>query len=210
MQIHPPHVTESEVLERRRLGLDILDEEWEGVYHVTASPSFGHQQVQDGLVRFLGTLLESRGGPPSPSGLRRAGGTVVSDFNVFRENARKRDFSIPDLLFVAAGRENIIADDGIRGGAPDAVFEILSPNDESYAKFAFYAAIGVPEVVVVEPKARTAEVWRLADGRYERVPAGGDGAVVSERIEISLRTIPGNPPRLEVVDRRDPAQRAAI
>jgi len=199
MQIHPPHVTETEVLERRRLGLDIRDEEWEGVYHVTAAPSTGHQQVLTGLIRFLGALLDSRGG-----------GTVLPEINVFREKTPKRDFRIPDLVFVAAGREGIIADDGIRGGAPDAVFEILSPNDESYAKFAFYAAIGVGEVIVVEPRARTAEVWRLEGGRYERVPAGGDGAVVSGRLEVSMRTIAGDSQRLEVVDRRDPARHVAI
>jgi len=199
MRIHPPHITETEVLERRRLGLDIRDEEWEGVYHVTASPSFGHQDVLAGFIHFLRELVKSRGG-----------GTAVPDFNVFRENARERDFRIPDLVFVAAGREGIIADDGIRGGAPDAVVEILSPNDESYAKFAFYAAIGVPEVIVVEPVRRTAEVWRLERGRYERAPAGGDGAVVSERLEVSMRTIAGDTPRLEIVDRRDPAQRVTV
>jgi len=199
MRIHPAHITEAEVLERQRLGLDVRDEEWEGVYHVTPPPSVDHQDVLAGFILFLRTLVESRGG-----------GKVLPEIGVFRGSVPVPDYRIPDLVFVAAGREGIIARDGIRGGAPDVVIEILSPHDESRAKFPFSAAIGVPEVVVVGPDARTAEVWKLAGGRYERVPSGPDGATISERLQISMRTIAGAPPRLELLDRRDPKHRKSI
>ncbi|KAF0242048.1 MAG: hypothetical protein FD180_4135 [Planctomycetota bacterium] len=199
MRIHPSHVTETEIAERQRLGLDMRDEEWEGVYHVTPSPSLGHQMVFAGLIQFLRALLEWRGG-----------GTIVPEFNVFRQDVPERDYRIPDILFVAAGREGIIARDGIRGGAPDVVFEILSPRDESYAKLSFYAAIGVPEVIIVEPDSRSAEVWKLGGGTYSRRSPEIDGTLVSERLEVSFRTIEGDQPRLEVADRRDPQRRLSV
>ncbi|KAF0242046.1 MAG: hypothetical protein FD180_4133 [Planctomycetota bacterium] len=199
MRIHPSHVTAAEIVERQRLGQDHHDEEWEGVYHVTPAPSVNHQQVLGGIHYFLLSIVASRGG-----------GTVLLEVNVFRENSPDRDYRVPDLVFVAAGREGIIARDGIRGGAPDAIVEILSPRDESFKKFAFYAAVGIPELILVEPEGRGAEVWRLASGSYERAPAGGDGAVVSESLEVSFRTQSGDSPRLDMVDRRDPSRRMSI
>ncbi len=199
MQIHPPHVTEAEVSERRRLGLDLHDEEWEGVYHVTPSPSLGHQRVLTGLIRFLDDLMESRGG-----------GTIIPEFNVFRDDAAQRDYRVPDVVFVAAGRERILARDGIHGGAPDAVIEILSPRDESYAKFKFFAEIGVPEVIVVEPEERKAEIWILEKGSYGPVSPAADGALTSGRLEVAFLTLPGEPPRLQVADTRDASRRLVI
>jgi Uma2 family endonuclease len=52
---------------------------------------------------------------------------------------------------VARGCESIIAADGIRGGAPDAVIEIRSPDDETDEKLPFFAALGVAEVIVIDP-----------------------------------------------------------
>ncbi|KAF0245190.1 MAG: hypothetical protein FD180_1843 [Planctomycetota bacterium] len=199
MQIHPSHVTEAEVVQRQHLGQDIRDEEWEGVYHVTPPPTVDHQLVLAGLIHFLRELFISRGG-----------GTIVPECSVFREDAPRRDYRIPDVVFVAAGRENIIAPDGIRGGAPDAVFEIRSPRDDSYTKFGFYATLGVPEVVIVQPDARAAEVWKLAGPHYERVAADASGAVISRSLEVSFRTLPGTPPRLEIADLRDPSRRMNI
>ncbi len=195
MRIYPPHVSEFEVLERQRLGQDIRDEEWEGVYHVTPAPSVGHQQVLGGVYNFLLTLMAARGG-----------GTLLLEVNVFRESSPERDYRIPDLVFIAAGREGIIAHDGIRGGAPDVVIEILSPRDDSYRKFEFYAALGVSEIVTVEPEGRTAEVWRLAGGSYERAMVNSDGVVVSQSLEVTFRTRAGASPRLEIIDGRDPSR----
>lgn len=199
MRIHPPHITEAEVVERRRLGLDHHDEEWEGVYHVTPSPTVNHQDVLGGIYGFLKTVVAARGG-----------GRVLLEVNVFRKKSRKTDYRVPDLAFVCAGREEIVAKDGTRGGAPDVVIEILSPRDESYAKFGFFAAIGVAEIVIVEPEARRPEIWKLEAGAYTKVLPGPDGTLVSERMEVSFRTLPGEPLRLEVVDRRDASRRLLI
>ena len=199
MRIHPSHITEAEVVERQRLGLDHHDEEWEGVYHVTPAPTVNHQDVMGGIYQFLKTVVAARGG-----------GRVLLEVNVFRGKARKTDYCVPDVAFVCAGREGIVAKDGTRGGAPDVVIEILSPRDESYAKFGFYAAIGVPEIIIVEPESRRPEIWKLEAGAYTKVLAGPDGTLVSNRMEISFRMLPGEPPRLEVVDRRDESRRLSI
>ncbi len=44
---------------------------------------------------------------------------------------------------------------------------MLSPDDESYAKLAFYAGHGVDEVWIVDPLTRSARMWVLQDGAYD-------------------------------------------
>lgn len=45
------------------------------------------------------------------------------------------------------------------------VVEILSPDDETYARFDFYAACGVEEVIVADPAHRTVRCFRQVAGR---------------------------------------------
>jgi Uma2 family endonuclease len=40
------------------------------------------------------------------------------------------------------------------------VVEVVSPDDETYAKFDFYAACGVKEVIVADPARRTVRCFR--------------------------------------------------
>ncbi len=47
--------------------------------------------------------------------------------------------------------------------------EIVSPNDDSYKKFSFYAAHEVDEVVIVDPAKRSVEWLGLEDGSYEEI-----------------------------------------
>ena len=90
------------------------------------------------------------------------------------------------------------------------VFEILSPRDESYVKLGFYASLGVPEVIMVEPEARKIEIWKLNAGSYVQLLPTPDGTFVSAQLEVSFRTIAGEPPRLEIADQRDPRNRLSI
>jgi len=41
------------------------------------------------------------------------------------------------------------------------VVEVLSPDDETFEKFGFYAAHGVEEILVADPAERTVRLWRL-------------------------------------------------
>ena len=189
-----------EELARRRLtGLDRWDEMWEGVLHMAPAPADEHQRIVDELIAFLVPLLRKR---------RR--GTIRSGINVFDEASAKENYRIPDLTFVAAGRESLLAADGIRGGGPDAVIEIRSPGDETYDKLSFFAGLGIREVIVVPRDSEKPEVYRLAGTQYLAVAADAQGFVASETLRVRFRLAPGEPPQLAIEDLDDPTVRVEI
>ena len=142
-------VVEAWLEQRRVLGQDGRDEVWDGVYHVAP-----HEHGRNGAVvmELVVVLREAA----LAAGLR-AGGS----FNL----GSKDDFRVPDL--------------GFHRGSPDHLYfataallvEVLSPDDETYAKFGFYAAHGVEELWVVDPLERTVRMWTLVDGAYDEVDA---------------------------------------
>jgi Uma2 family endonuclease len=184
----------AELARRKTTGEDRWDEMWEGVLHLSPAPTYEHQRIVDRLLVFLVPLLE-----------RTARGIVVSGINVFRMDD---DYRIPDLSFVASGREQLLAEDGARGG-PDAVIEVRSPGDETYEKLPFYAALGVREVIVVPRDAKRPELYRLAGSQYVALAPDRDGLLLSEALGVRFGHEPGPPPRLLVEDAATPA-RAAI
>jgi len=181
---------------RRRTGIDRWDEMWEGVPHVAPAPFTEHQRIVAEKLTFLLPLLK-----------RRGRGRLTAQINVFLADDNYR---IPDLTFIAAGREQIIAEDGTRGGGPDAVIEVRSPQDETYDKFPFFAALGVREVVVVPRDEKKPEVYRLAGKQYLAVTADHEGWVPSEVLGVRFHLEPGLPPRLVIEDVADPATRIEI
>lgn len=193
------HVPEEEIALRRRLGLDGRDEMWEGVLHMSPAPAPEHQRMLDELIAFLMPLFK-----------RSGRGTLRSGINVFDESSKRENYRIPDLTFVAAGRERIIAQDGVRGEAPDAVIEIRSPDDETYEKLPFYASLGVREVVVLDRDTKKPEVFRLAGGRYVVAAPDREGWIPSDTLLVRFRHVPGPSPRVAVRDERDPAAHVEI
>jgi len=186
--------------QRRRLGLDRRDEMWEGVLHMVPAPYDEHQRTVEDLLVFLKPLLRER---------RR--GTLRIELNVFDEASPVENYRISDLIFVAAGRERLFAKDGIRGGGPDAVFEIRSPNDESYEKLPFYAKVGVREVVIIDRDRKTVDLFALTTaGAYEKRAAEPDGSILSTVLAIRFRTMAGARPILAVADAEDPGVRTEI
>lgn len=188
-------VSREELDRRKQTGLDRWDEIWEGVLHMAPAPSYEHQRIVDELIAFFVPLLKR-----SRRGILRAG------INVFRE--RDEDYRIPDLTFIAAENQQIIADDGTRGGGPDAVIEVRSPGDESYDKLPFFAALGVREVLVIDRDTKRPEVFRLAGRQYLAVAADRDGWVTCEALGTRFRAVDG--PRLAVEDLAEPAVRTEI
>jgi Uma2 family endonuclease len=183
-------VSADDLARRRRIGLDRWDEMWEGVLHMPPAPNYEHQRVLDSLVIFLGPLLQDTGR-----------GTLRSGINVFHEARNMENYRIPDLTFVARGHEQVIAEDGIRGGPPDAVVEIRSPDDETYEKFPFFAALGVIEVIVIDRDSKIPEVFRLAGSRYLAVQPDADGWLTSVTLGVRLASAAGG--TLVVEDRSD-------
>jgi len=76
---------------------------------------------------------------------------------------------IPDLAVFQVN--TIVEQDGRIHSAPQLVVEVLSPSNtrrERAEKLADYAALGVPEVWVLSPEARTVEVLYLENGQLRR------------------------------------------
>ncbi len=74
----------------------------------------------------------------------------------------------PDLLYFSAARVYLAIGKSV-AGPPDLCVEFISPGSERIdrvEKFAEYAAYGVANYWIVDPIARTAEAYVLADGKY--------------------------------------------
>jgi Uma2 family endonuclease len=72
---------------------------------------------------------------------------------------------VPDLAVFL--KSTIVEQDGYIHSAPQLVVEVLSPGNtrrERERKLADYASLGVPEMWVVSPEARTVEVLYLESG----------------------------------------------
>lgn len=190
------HVTDRELADRRSKGLDRWDEMWDGVLHMTPAPNLEHQEMVAALIEFLRPYFRTSGR-----------GRLAAGINVF---GTEGNYRIPDLTFVAAGREHILHQDGVRGEGPDAVIEIRSPDDETYDKFPFYASLGVREVVVIDRDTKRPELYRLAGSQYVALQEDAEGSLRSEAMNVRFGRIAGEKPRLAVEDAQDPASRVGI
>jgi Uma2 family endonuclease len=188
-----------ELLAHRKLtGIDRRDEMWEGVLHMAPAPNREHQRILDELIAFLLPLV------------KRAGtGTLHSGINVFDEASPKENYRIPDLSFVARANESVLAEDGTRGGGPDAVIEVRSPGDESYDKFPFFAKLNVREVLVIDRDSKRPELFRLAGSSYVAIPADPGGWLVSETLRVRMRQAAGSK-ALVIQDHENAELRAEI
>jgi Uma2 family endonuclease len=148
--VRDPQPAEFEaLLERRhRLGQDLLDEVWEGVYHVNPAPHRRHAQIAQQLAELLGPRARDAGLVP-----------MMSIFNLGEPD----DYRVPD--------------GGLFGPGPDEVYvptaalvvEIVSPEDKTWEKLGFYAAHGVDELLIVDPELRKVDWLALRDGEYAAV-----------------------------------------
>ena len=191
-------VSPAELAHRRAIGADRWDEMWEGVLHMTPSPGVEHQRILNELIVLLIPLLR-----------KTKRGTLYSQINVFDESSVEENYRIPDATFVAVGREAVLADDGIRGGGPDAVIEIRSPGDETYDKLPFYARLGVREVVIIDRDTKRPEVYRLAGSGYVGVAVDRDGWVTAETLRLRFGCAAGRA-ALVVVGLDDPDSQVEI
>jgi Uma2 family endonuclease len=166
--------------ERRRLGIDVLDEVWDGVLHVPPSPSSTHMRRELDLAIALTPVARTRGLE------------VWTSTGVYGPHGSVKNYRIPD---------NAIArpDHRSRRGLESAelAVEWLSPHDESRDKFPFYAGASVREIWLIDPRTRALEVYRLSRQRYTRVRSQR-GVVRSPVLAIELSVTSG--PRLRIVD----------
>jgi Uma2 family endonuclease len=139
------------VLQRRRaLGQDRFDEVWDGVYHMAPAPDAAHGLVDDEIAALLRPLA------------RRAGLVGTGPFNL----GVAGDYRVPDRALHRAVPSGVWVPTAV------LVVEIVSPDDETWEKFGFYAAHRVEEILVADPATRTVRCWRLdRAGGYDEVPA---------------------------------------
>ncbi|MHC1741671.1 MAG: Uma2 family endonuclease [Syntrophobacteraceae bacterium] len=152
------------------------DERWEIIdgrpCDMTPAPSFKHQRVVGNLYHILRGAMH---------GERCIVGIAPTDV-VLSEH----DVVQPDVFVVCDGRK--ITDQNILG-APELVFEVLSPataKKDRWEKKALYERAGVIEYVLVDPEGRYVERYLLGrDGRFDR------GEVFAPDQMLPLRTLDG-------------------
>ncbi len=145
----------------------------DGVLFVVPPPTLLHQKLTLRLASRLDQLTLQHGGFAGIAPL----GTALSASIGFE----------PDIVYVVPGREAILSDRGVEG-VPDLVVEVLSPSTRAFDlahKLPIYLAVGVSEVWIVDPVARTVTVHRAAGAASvafgERIPSSvvniGDGGL---------------------------------
>jgi Uma2 family endonuclease len=180
MKVVMLEVPEGLLEERRRKGLDHRDEVWEGVLHMVPQPSEWHQGFGGELFLALAPVVKAKG--------------LVAryEISVHRPGAVDRDYRTPDLLVC---RPSQLTKRGVIGRC-EVVIEILSPGDETYDKIPFYAAVGVRELLVFDPDARTVELYVRVRGGLKRQRSASGGLVRSRVLGVGFKKVRG--PRLRV------------
>ncbi len=138
---------------------------WEGSSHVVPAPNAVHARLDHALAVLLDPYVAA------------AGLVGTGPFNLGAPD----DYRVPDQ--------------GYHRGAPTGtwiptaavVVEILSPDDETYAKFDFYAGHGIEEILVVDPSARRITVWaRSSEDRHVEVPASAVLGVAADEVAATV------------------------
>lgn len=140
------HPEIDDVLARRHaLGQDRFDEVWQGVYHMAPFASIEHGRVVSDVLY----ALEPRA--------RVHGLFSIDGFNLGLD---KNDFRVPDAGWVRQPIRGVYAPNAI------AVLEVLSPEDETFAKFDFYLDRGVREILVAHPTEQWIKCYANNGERY--------------------------------------------
>ena len=160
---------ESMLAERRRLGLDVFDEMWDGLLHMVPPPGGPHQNFGAKLLVVLSPLAQHAGLEPH------------YEAGLFRST---KDYRVPDQLYC---RPEDRSDRGAEGA--ELVVEIRAPGDQTYDKIDFYAELGVREMLIVHPLEQRVELLRLVDSRLLLVTSEGTGAVRSDVLGASFATV---------------------
>jgi Uma2 family endonuclease len=130
----------------------------DGDLHVSPRPASRHALASSALGSELGPPFHrGRGGP--------GGWWIIDEPELHLGN----DIVVPDLAGWRRERLPEFPDTPAFSLAPDWACEVVSPSTERLdraKKMPVYAREGVAYLWVVNPTARTVEVYRLADGRW--------------------------------------------
>jgi Uma2 family endonuclease len=176
-QCYPAIMERAERLKRRATNEDLLDvpdhlvaEIVDGELFTTPRPALRHAQASSTLGGELFAPFHlGRGGP---------GGWLILDEPELHLRA---DIVVPDLAGWRRTRLATVPDEPFLELSPDWVCEIVSPSTERFdrvKKLDIYARESVGHVWLINPIARTLEVYRLDAGQWLRVGTYGDDQVV--------------------------------
>jgi Uma2 family endonuclease len=165
--------------ERKRKGLDLYDEVWEGMYVMPTMPNLAHQELVGDLDEIFREVVKKTGlGRTYP-------GANVSD----RRKGWEHNYRIPDVLVVRNNSRAINCGTHFYGG-PDFLVEIESPGDDTEEKVPFYGKIGVRELLIIHRDKRTLRLLRLEGEELVLVKPSvleGKEWLVSEVLPLAFR-----------------------
>jgi Uma2 family endonuclease len=128
----------------------------EGELFVTLAPSPKHHKMVVNLLLAIAQHVKSR----------NLGDVYVSPIDCILSDTTVVQ---PDLVYLEPARLGYVTGRGIEG-APTLVVEILSPSTVSIdraVKFQLYACHEVPFYWIVDPDARSIDVYRMIGDRFE-------------------------------------------
>ena len=144
---------------------------------MTPSPTPYHQKVSWRLMKVIDDFLESQS--------EHIGQAFAAPLDVYFEAT---EVFQPDLIFIRQEREHIIGEQKIEG-APDLVVEILSEATAYYDlrhKKAIYAKHGVSEYWIVDPMAKSFEIYELRDEGYQLISEAKAAGTVHSKVLAGL------------------------
>ena len=166
---------------------DRWTEVWEGVTVMSPAANNEHQNLVNALGSVFWTVVESKG-----LGLIHQGVNLSDRTPNWLGNYRN-----PDVAVYLDG--NPAVDHGTHYvGGPDFAVEVVSPGETPSAKFAFYAAVGTRELLVVNRKPWKLELYALTDGKL-RLVGSSPAVVTSAALGLTFQLVEGTPrPRIAV------------
>jgi len=174
----PVPVTEREIDDRRRLGIDQHDECWAGEWHLVNPPKLWHADLNTDLFLALVPRAHAVGLTPRMESV----GLFGAD----------NDWRVPDQIYFwpeDAREEGVVS--------AEFVVEIRSPGDDSYKKMPFYASRAVDEFMIIH-RDRQFELYRQnGEGYLVPVKPEDDGAVPSRALGVRFSTVAGTRLRVE-------------
>ena len=191
LQVADPEVALTLRAEREAEGLDRWDEVWNGVYLIMPLPNLEHQEIATDLAGDLRPFVK-------PGGGRVFAGCNVTDIADPAIDWRT-NFRCPDVAAYLPGNPAIDRGSHWYGG-PDVAVEIVSRGDRSRQKLAFYARVGVKELLILDRNPWSLELYRLTDGELRSVGTtepGGE-ALTTETVPLRWSLAPTDPPGVAV------------
>jgi Uma2 family endonuclease len=184
---------------RRSRGIDKPDEVWDGTY-IVFPPWDNEHQLLRGLFAFAITQIIGRS-----KDQKVYCGINVSD----RRESGMKNIRCPDVAVYLPDNPAEDCATHYRGG-PDFAIEIISRNDRARKKLDFYAKVGVRELLLIDRKPWSLELYRWIDGVLTLVgKTTPDPAqtLTSAVLPISLRLLPdASRPKIEVTQTADARQ----